>query len=253
MNDPASLLRARLIEAAGGYLRNTMRLRGITCAVCSTPVAGGYNRCLACKRHSEAARGDKADHVGTLAYAIETKQSHYLMRMYKASRPIREHQNVVGMLVALALHHHVRCLNHIAANPVSHWCAVPSLPTKPGEHPLRSLLRSLVTQFPEMPLHSAPTAEVVDPRALRGDHFATASTLPHRAHVLVVEDTWVQGGHAQSAALAVRKAGAATVSILSIARFLRPTFGSNAAFIEQHLTEDYEPLSCPWTTGRCPP
>ncbi|GIH08277.1 hypothetical protein Rhe02_63440 [Rhizocola hellebori] len=71
--------------------------------------------------------------------------------------------------------------------------------------------------------------------------------------MLVLDDTWAQGGHAQSAALGLRDAGADKVSILTAARWLNPGFGDNSEFVSKSLTSDYNPHQCPWTGGQCPP
>lgn len=43
-------LTAALVSRAGGYLRNPVRQDRVTCAVCTTPVAG-YERCYRCNGH----------------------------------------------------------------------------------------------------------------------------------------------------------------------------------------------------------
>jgi hypothetical protein len=60
------------------------------------------------------------------------------------------------------------------------------------------------------------------------------------------------GGHAQSAALALRKAGASHVSALIVARWLKEDFGGNKQFIEDLRNRDYNPGVCPWTGAGCP-
>jgi phosphoribosylpyrophosphate synthetase len=72
------------------------------------------------------------------------------------------------------------------------------------------------------------------------------------AHVLVVDDTWVSGGTAQSVAVALKDAGARAVTILCVARWLRWDWSSTPAFVEEYLTAPYEPLVCPVTGDECP-
>jgi hypoxanthine-guanine phosphoribosyltransferase len=61
-------------------------------------------------------------------------------------------------------------------------------------------------------------------------------------HVLLVEDTWTSGGNAQSAALTLRRGGAASVTIVALARWLKPEESPIGAFVTSRLTEDYDPL-----------
>jgi adenine/guanine phosphoribosyltransferase-like PRPP-binding protein len=72
------------------------------------------------------------------------------------------------------------------------------------------------------------------------------------SHVLLIDDTWATGGHAQSAVLALRKAGAAQVSVLVVARWLKEDYGDNKRFIAELANRDYDPSICPWTGGQCP-
>ena len=70
-------------------------------------------------------------------------------------------------------------------------------------------------------------------------------------HVLVIDDTWTTGGHAQSAASAIRATGASAVTVIVLARWLSPGFGNTAAFIAARLKSDYDPVTCPLTGVRC--
>lgn len=242
-------LRSMLVQYAGGYLRNNRSLEGQTCPTCRTPIGPQYHYCWSCQNHVNISLG-RADHVAALAYAIEGQQSHYLMRNYKGETPILELRIIVSLLAAVGLRYHLKCLEAIAERPVTHWSTVPSLPAKPGEHPLHVAIRPILRKLPEVHLTAAlnPAA----PREFRSDHFQ-ATPVPSQSHVLVIEDTWVSGGHAQSAAYAVRKAGASTVSILSLARYLKEDYGNNREFMNKHLSSDFDPMICPWTaTGDCP-
>jgi uncharacterized protein with von Willebrand factor type A (vWA) domain len=89
------------------------------------------------------------------------------------------------------------------------------------------------------------------PRGVDPRHFR-AAPLPEGAHVLLVDDTWARGGHARSAVLALRAAGAARVSVLVAARWINEDFGGNAAFLRGLADRDYDPAICPWTGDGCP-
>ncbi|SRR6266567_2958621 len=87
MLDPAvaARLRETLISIGGGYLRNPVRVRGITCTDCVTPV-DGYQLCYPCKSHH--AYGGLADATAFLTYAVAGEKSGYVMRGYKAKSPV---------------------------------------------------------------------------------------------------------------------------------------------------------------------
>ncbi|MFG1640804.1 hypothetical protein ACGFMK_10995 [Amycolatopsis sp. NPDC049252] len=252
-SDPQHQLEATLVSATGGYLRNTLRIPGETCLICTTTVNSGDTYCWPCASHRSAGSDrPTADYVGILTYAIESSQSHYVMRGYKAPQPVRvkEHWNIVSLLCFVGLWHHMRCVEQLAGRRITHWATVPSLPAKSGEHPLHALVRPMLSRLPELALTAA--TKTAAPRAFRADHFRAVGSLPPGSHVLVIDDTWTSGGHAQSAALTARRAGATTVSVLSLARYFKPTYGDNKEFIAKHLTRDYDPTWCPWTDdGSC--
>jgi hypothetical protein len=105
---------------------------------------------------------------------------------------------------------------------------VPSGRGRPGGHPLPDLVRSCV-DVPLVRLSVAPeeAAHVrgVDPRWLRVDGPVAG------ADVLVVDDTWVSGGSAQSAAVALKLAGAGRVAIIVLGRHVNPDDPHSAQFL----------------------
>lgn len=247
MTDPtASSLGNTLVAIGGGYLRNPLRSAYVTCADCATPVVG-YRLCYPCKNHH--VQPGLADATAFLTYAVAGQESGYLMRGYKARPPAAERRMIVGLLLHLALEDHTKCAGILGGLPVTHWSTVPSLPPKPYEHPLRGLVINQA-RGAEAPL-TAATA-VRQPRAVNADHFACDVPLPGRSHVLLIDDTWATGGHAQSAVLALRKAGATRVSVLVVARWLKEDYGDNKQFIADLGTRDFNPRTCPWTGGSCP-
>lgn len=237
---------AALVSRAGGYLRNPLRVDRVTCAVCTTPVAG-YQRCLPC--NGRRSRPGLADAVAFLTYAVAGQQSGYVMRGYKAPRPLEEHRTVVALLLLLALSKHGQCPGALAGTAVTHWATVPSLPAKPGEHPLHAIV-SKIAPWPEIPLAGAASAP--QPRALNPDHFRAHGQLLPGDNVLLVDDAWASGGHAQSAVLALRTVGAAHVSLLVVARWIKEEYGDNATLLRSLADRDYDPEVCPWTGSNCP-
>jgi orotate phosphoribosyltransferase len=70
--------------------------------------------------------------------------------------------------------------------------------------------------------------------------------------VLVVDDTWVTGGSAQSAALTLKAAGASAVTILCAARWLSYTWSAEQRAVVESEVIPYDAMSCPVTGGACP-
>ena len=248
--DPELLenIRAYLVQVAGGYLRNTVREPYVTCVVCTTP-SPGYARCYPCNSHFSTWRERLADAVGCLVYAVGGRQSGYVMRGYKATPPVSEHVDIVTLLCFAGLALHTSCAARLVGAPVTHWTTVPSLPAKLGDHPMRRLV-ARVAQGSEVVLTATPGI-IASPRDVDPLHFSASAELPAGSHVLVLDDTWTGCGHAQSAVLALRAAGAQHVSVLVVARWINEGYGDNAAFVRDRLTRDYDTRLCPWTGGDC--
>lgn len=239
-------LSAALVSRAGAYLYNPVRAEGQTCAVCATPVSGRA-RCHRCELHRQ--HDGLAAASAFLTYAVAGQQSGYVMRGYKAPQPSPEHRTIVTLLACTGLARHARCCAVLAGAPVTHWATVPSLPAKPGEHPFRQLV-SRLAPGQEVRLTAADWVEYE--RAVRPDHFGVEGSLPEGSHVLLMDDTWTSGGHAQSAALALHGAGATRVSLLVVARWISRDYGDNGGFLRKLAKRDYDPELCPWTGGDCP-
>lgn len=245
--DALARLSASLVGRAGGYLRNPVRRLLETCVVCARPSAG-TERCNPCRQ--QRGHAGLADATAFLTYAVAGQQSGHVMRGYKAGpEPVGEHRMVVRLLVALGLARHRSCPARLAGIPVTHWAIVPSLPAKAGDHPLHPLVAGLA---PGSEVRLAATARVRYPRAARTDHFRADEPLPPGSHVLLIDDTWASGGHAQSAALALHAAGAGHVSLLVVARWLNRDYRGAVEFIGEIAQNDYDPAICPWTGGACP-
>jgi hypothetical protein len=105
--------------------------------------------------------------------------------------------------------------------------AVPSGQGRPGTHPLAGLVRSCVA-LPLVRLAIEPKeihTRGVNPRWARVADPVTG------ADVLVVDDTWVSGGSAQSVAAALKLAGARRVAVVVLGRHVNPADPKAAAFL----------------------
>jgi hypothetical protein len=242
-------VRAQLLAAAGGYLRNPVRAPGVTCEVCTTP-AEGYRHCWPC---AQARTHDgTADLVVPLIYAIGGTQSGMLLRHYKDDpvAAVRDrHTSVLRRLLYLGLIRHEPCIARTVGLPIACRVTVPSLRARPGTHPFAALAVALNAVPPQPALIAAAPGSA--PRTVSADHFRVIDRVTGE-HVLVLDDTWTTGARAQSAALALRRAGAAAITVVILARWLAPEFGRNADFISTRLRRDYDPDLCPVTGGPCP-
>jgi hypothetical protein len=220
--------------------------------VCGTPV-DGYERCFRCQQHHAVA--GIADVVAPLTYGIDHTQSAILLRHYKddVSAEARErHARVIRRLLYLGIMKHQKCIEQRAGRPVSVRVTVPSLNRRPGVHPFTAIA-SAINAVDDDRLALVPTPGAVKDRVVSASQFQIMpkQNLSGR-HILILDDTWTTGSNTQSAALALRQAGADQVSVMVVGRWLSQTYGNNAEFIKARLRRDYDPGVCPVTGGKCP-
>ena len=226
----------------------TLRARHRTCRWCTEPTAG-FEVCRHCRHHCEIP--GVADVVAPLAYAIAGTDSAALLRDYKnhPSRVVRRRigDEIASMLEA-ALGLHEDCVERAVGMPVAVRTTVPSLTLRPGVHPFAELAHD-VTTVRENLLTAAPRADchrIVSP----GKFIVPSAEVVAGRHVLVLDDLWTTGSNAQSAALALRAAGAAAVSVLVIGRWLNPSYPPTKAFITGSPVA-FDPRRCPLTSSHC--
>ena len=207
-----------------------------SCAVCRGPAPPGSRRCYPCDLHHQVAQGALADLVVPIAFAVKGGPHASRLWQYKSARIAGGDNDLPGSgsgsgadvraqaacrllaLLTVFLRDHGRCLWLAAGvGRPSHVAVVPSARTRPGQHPLASLLAPYLT-LPWAGLAARPGQHPV--RELDPDRFL-ATPVP-RARVLLIDDTWTTGATAQSAAMALRRAGARSVVIVVLGRHVGP-------------------------------
>lgn len=215
---------ARLREHAAGV--PVPRLAAGTaarCATCAGPVATGFARCFHCSSHLRTAGGLLADAVVPVGYAVRgSALAEDLWRYKSCTGSAREAAEAGARLRALLLvflREHGREVWRAAGMTAPRAVAiVPSGRGRRGEHPLGEMAGCL--RLPRVPVAVAPGRSVrcrdLDPGWLR---------VPGRIgglDVLLIEDTWVSGASAQSAAVALKLAGATRVATVVLGRHVNP-------------------------------
>lgn len=248
---------ARLRARVGEFFSNTQHGQGF-CAVCAAPDPARH--CARCAAHRAQYGNRLADLVVPLAYVrgwmTPRHQSEHHVWQYKhPTHPsIRCMQDLQLMILAGAVLH-----GSCIARAVGHrWDVVTFVPSaaRPGrEHPVAQLARQVADQSPHAQrvlLVPGPSIEA-DRLMLVADRFvvppAYAPAVAGR-HVLVVDDTWVSGSKAQCAALALREAGAATITVICIARWLSWNWTEHQPFMKLPF-EPYDAGKCPVAAELC--
>jgi len=105
---------------------------------------------------------------------------------------------------------------------------------RPGSHPL---LRMVAPRL-RLPLVPLAIRHGEQGRDLNAGRFAAGPA--DGADVLLLDDTWVSGASAQSAAVALKRAGAARVAVVVIGRYLNPAEPRSSAL----AIDPYDPGIC---------
>ena len=209
-------LRARAQAATAGLAAPPEPGPGV-CASCRAPLRPGYARCFQCDRHAETAPGMLADVVAPVAYAPKGSRLARDLWLYKSGRP--ESAAAAAELRALLLvflhDHGGQVWRRARMTAPTHACVVPSCRGRPGPHPLRALLCGFLT-LPWAELSTQPGANLWV-RDLDPGRFRAPGPLSGAA-VLLLDDTWTSGASVQSAAVALKRAGARSVAAVVLGR-----------------------------------
>jgi hypothetical protein len=224
------VLRARSVRLPGLY---QPRGPDASCVICRGPLRPGYSRCYQCAQHWLLGAGLLADAVAPVSYAVRGTAFAVALARYKSGQR-RAGESLLALLLAY-LHDHGPCVWRRAGMTVPDRLAVvPSGWGRPGAHPLARLVAPYL-RMPPVPLAMRPGEQGRD---LNPDRFVAGPA--DGAGVLLLDDTWVSGASAQSAAVSLKRAGAARVAVVVLGRHLNPDEPRSAAL----ATDPYEPGIC---------
>jgi hypothetical protein len=189
------------------------------CACCHGRAGPGRARCFHCRLHAESAPGLLADVVAPVACAPKGSRLATDLWVYKSDRPgAREAGGSLLAMLLVFLRDEGPGVWRRAGMPAPACaCVVPSGRGRPGPHPLQALVRGCLA-LPWVPLLARPGADTWG-RVLDPGRFCAPRPLTGQA-VLLLDDTWTSGATAQSAAVALRRAGARSVAVVVIGRHL---------------------------------
>lgn len=247
----------------GGFLRNVYGIgHAGTCDVCRGPATGSV--CAQCSTMRATLDGATCDHTLTLMYAqgehaSGIHQSVHLMQSYKATPPDPRSMDNLRLIINVGTLLHGDCIRQELGHLWDSVTYVPSSRGRSGDHPVRNLARA-VSQVadPEAGverflLSLGPGYSPGCSHVARRDRFAVSDEWQGAVrgkHVLVVDDTWTTGASIQSAAAALKLAGAESVTGLCAARWLKWSWPDHAALLGT-CTSDYYALRCMVREGRC--
>ncbi|HEX7058342.1 MAG TPA: hypothetical protein VF176_00625 [Solirubrobacterales bacterium] len=212
--------RLTVTEASETYasaMRNVLPAGAGVCNTCHTFIDPQYSVCYPCLAQSEA-----LDAVVPITYSEHIGQMHTALRAYK-EEPTSAQGYPLARLTAILWRFadaHEACVAR--ATGVESFDLVTTVPSStPERDEERGNLRQMVEwckpfegRFQRV---LRATGEVEPGRGFDARKYASAESLKG-ASVLLIDDTWVRGGHAQSAGQALLQAGAHHVGMIVIGR-----------------------------------
>jgi len=231
-----------------------------TCKTCATPLKDDHPECYQCHHVHKEAMSQRipfpVDELAFLTYAVEAqsgnslgdtheregRQAYRVLKGYKVSTPLPVHWRAMTAWIVWSLQ---RWWPQGDESVPWCWATVPSRRSdRVGEHPLHRIARAVLPQTPEVEVTytGSSTARGFDSTAY------SAASVPSNNQVLLIEDSWAMGGNVFSAAAALKKAGARSVSALMLGRLLNPSaWGPSRQFIEHGgLRAGFDPGHSPW-------
>lgn len=195
------------------------------CEVCFN-LTDGYPRCYAC------AHGQQwLDVVAPISYSVAREQLHHALASYKrlTGEPARRLRAELAAVLWRHLAAHERCVARGAgAEAFQLVTTVPSGERRRDEHhPLRWIVGELIGPTRARHERLLERSDVAaEPRAFHPERFRVRRQL-HGETVLLLDDTWTTGASAQSAAAALRTAGAGAIASVVIGRHLNREWHEN--------------------------
>lgn len=250
---------AQLYSKVGGFFTNTARGAG-HCQVCTGPANASL--CTQCNTQRDHYGDRLADLVVPLAYAKGHlkpihQSEHHVYRYKSWLHPSLENRQDLQLMIHTASWLHGVCV----ASVVGWWEVLTFVPSanRPGtQHPVVELAKQVAPSkldVAKVLLDNGSDISADPKRWPLPTRFHVADKWRPKIagkHVLVVDDTWVSGGKSQSAAITLKDAGASTVTIMCVARWLSQDYNEDHQKMIKKLKDPYDPKICPVTGGGCP-
>jgi len=186
----------------------------------------GYRRCYSCSRTENSLAA-----VAPISYSVAGEQLHHALLGYKRLKGnvARRLERELGAVLWRFLSLHEECV--AKASGVDSFALVTTVPSgdrdRDLDHPMRGIVGELAgpTHDRYQLLLTRSEADV-PPRTADPDKFKPLRHVDGEA-VLLIDDTWTTGASAQSAAAALRAAGAGPVAAVVIGRHLNREWNEN--------------------------
>lgn len=244
-----------VVREYGSFLHNVRPGLPGLCSICAAPVSDGYSRCVPCNQAGPPpgliGRSRRfADRVAFMTYAVEgDSQAYSVLRGYKMPAVQDRYWTAAATWLVWFLSRHAVCADQLAGHSDGAWmwATVPSARSgRSGEHPLHYVVRQVWAAE-----HAEARLSLTEGARGQSRHYDqtkfSAEPIPQGSHVMLIDDSWATGANVQSAASALKIAGADQVSAMVIGRLLRDDWPPTREFIaDGGLQSPFDPSACPW-------
>jgi predicted amidophosphoribosyltransferase len=238
-----------LSEPYAEFLLSPLRGPGV-CEVCFDFTPGG-RRCSRCSGADDALSA-----FAPISYSIGGEQLHHALLGYKrlTDRAARQLERELGAVLWRFLSAHEACVARAAR--VDAFEIVATVPSgdrdRDLDHPMRGIVGELVgpTHDRYKLLLTRSVADVA-PRTVEAKKFKSLRALDGES-VLLIDDTWTTGASAQSAAAALREAGAGAIAAVAIGRHVNREWGDNDRRLQALAQQAFDWDRCALCAGSRP-
>lgn len=224
---------AELTEPYASFLIHPIANGPGVCTVCRSAWSGNYQRCYPCNEAHRAGAGQLADVVVPISIAVKGDQLAVELWRYKnladaQARAVLQ-SRLASVLWRFAAMHEACIADYAGASEFDSVTVVPSTSGR-VDQPLRHMVASMIPHTRDRYVDLlVPNPVLPADRQAHLDRFLPAARSDIRGStVLLIDDTWTTGAHAQSAAWTLKRAGAARVAILVVGRHFVPSFADNS-------------------------
>jgi len=255
-------LRNEIVVAASrvAYFHNIASAGSGICGVCRGP-APEPGMCSTCLTTRETLLGATCDYTFFLAYADGYNpggrtQSVQTMRNYKADPAPERSVEDVHLLTFTTTWIHDPCMRAAENGDWDVATFVPSRTPRTGPHPVTGIARNVARLAADDPASGGryqikrvlmECGPLNVSRVANAARFAVPDAVRPQVEgkrVLLVDDTWTTGTSLQSAAAALKAAGASSVTGLCVARWLSWKWEPEASLLEKVTVSAFDPFSC---------
>lgn len=224
------------------------------CQTCCGPARVGYPTCWPCRETGRILGTGVADAVVPVSLALKGEQyANELWRYKNTAGPQQQYfrTGLAAVLWRFLVLHEVCIAEHCAVPGFDVVTTVPSTSGR-ADHPLQTMVATMVgvTRDRHRDLLRPTPAAVALGRGASSARYA--SSVLWGENVLLIDDTWTTGNHAQSAAAALKAAGAGSVAVVILGRHLNGGYGDTATHVEQARLRRFSWDVCPlraWAHG----